>query len=315
MVTLKPLVVPSFAKLNLGLEVLGSRLDGFHELRTLFQTIDLRDYIRITESSSGIEVTCSHPRVPCDGSNLAYKAAAELRRRGGVRRGVRIEIVKRIPVAAGLGGGSSNAAAVLTALDRLWDLGLGRGGLLPIARRLGADVPYFLTGGTALGLARGDEVYPLHEQIHGHVVVIDPGQKVATSRVFERVDAELTPRENSLTISRFVSSNLSGADRFGILKNELETAALVEAPDLAESARRMRIILMKKGAVLAQMTGSGSAFFGLFDEKASASLARSALEAVGFRTFLARTLSLAQFRERCERPLRGARGGASGEAR
>lgn len=315
MVAVKPLVVPSFAKLNLGLEVLGSRQDGYHELRTLFQTIDLHDDVRITETSSGQEVRCSHPGVPSDSTNLAYRAAAELRRRAGVRRGIRMEITKRIPVGSGLGGGSSNAASVLLALDWLWGLQLGRDGLLPLARRLGADVPYFLTGGTALGLARGDEIFPLHEQIHGHVVVIDPGRPIATSRVFERADAELTPRENSLTISRFVSSNLRGALRFGILKNELEKAALVEAPDLAESATRMRVILMKKGAVLAQMTGSGSAFFGLFGERASASSARKALEAVGFRTFLARTLSLTQFRARCERSLRGARGGAPGEAR
>jgi len=304
---MKALVVPSFAKLNLGLEVLGTRQDGFHELRTLFQTIDLHDDIRITQASSEIEVASSHPDVPEGDTNLAHRAAAELRRRGKVRAGVRIEITKRIPVAGGLGGGSSNAAAVLVALDRLWGLGLGRTGLLPIARRLGADVPYFLTGGTALGLARGDEIYPLREQIRGHVVVVDLQRPLRTSQVFARADAALTPRENSLTISRFVSSGLSGAVRFGILENELENAALGEAPDLAESTRRMRTILMREGAVLAQMSGSGSAFFGLFFEKAAAARAGKALEAAGFRALLARTLSLEQFRERTERPLRGVR--------
>lgn len=312
---MKALVVPSFAKLNLGLEVLGTRQDGFHELRTLFQTIDLHDDIRLTPTRSAIEIACRHPDVPCDRSNLAYRAAAELRRRGRVARGVRIEIVKRIPVGAGLGGGSSNAAAVLVALDRLWGLGLGRAGLDPLARRLGADVPYFLTGGTALGLARGDEIYPLHEQICGHAVVVDPGRPLQTERVFERIDAALTPRENSLTISRFVSSDLSGAVRFGILKNELENAALGEAPDLAESTRRMRVILMREGAVLAQMSGSGSAFFGLFEARAAAARARKALEAGGFRALPARTLSLEQFRERTERPLRGIRSKVSRQAR
>lgn len=312
---MKALVVPSFAKLNLGLEVLGTRHDGFHELRTLFQTIDLHDDIRITPTRSRIELACGHPDVPKDGTNLAYRAAAELRQRAQLRRGVRIEILKRIPVGAGLGGGSSNAAAVLVALDRLWGLGLGRAGLDPVARRLGADVPYFLTGGTALGLARGDEVYPLREQIRAHAVVVDPGRPLQTARVFQRIDGELTPRENSLTISRFVSSDLSGAVRFGILKNELENAALGEAPDLAESTRRMRVILMREGAVLAQMSGSGSAFFGLFEAKAAAARARKALEADGFRALPARTLSLEQFRERTERPLRGVRSKVSRQAR
>lgn len=315
MVTLKELAVPSFAKINLGLEVLGPRQDGYHELRTVFQTIDLHDDIRIREGGSRVQLTCSHPGVPCDGTNLAYRAADELRRRAGIRRGVRIEIVKRIPVAGGLGGGSSNAGAVLMALDRLWRLGLGRTGLHAIARRLGADVPFFLTGGTALGLARGDEVYSLQEQIRAHVVLVDPGRPLSTRNVFGRIDAGLTPRDNSLTIHRFVSSDLRGAVRFGILRNELERVALVEAPDLAESARRMRVILMREGAMLAQMSGSGSAFFGLFEEKARAARARRALEADGFRALLARTLPLAQFRRRFERSQRGVPGGASGASR
>jgi 4-diphosphocytidyl-2-C-methyl-D-erythritol kinase len=306
-VALKALVVPSFAKLNLGLEVLGIRDDGSHELRTLFQTIELHDDVRIRPLRSGVEVVCSHPDVPADASNLAHRAASELRRRAGRKAGVRIEIEKRIPVAGGLGGGSSNAAAVLVALDRLWGLGLGRSGLQPIARRLGADVPYFLTGGTALGLARGDEVYPLLEQVRAHVVVVDPERPLKTAAVFKRMDAELTPRGNSLTISRFVSSDLSEAVRFGILKNELENAALGEAPDLAESTRRMRVILRNEGAVLAQMSGSGSAFFGLFLERGSAVAAQKSLQAAGFRALLTRTLALEQFRARTGRALRGIR--------
>src|SRR5207244_4116772 len=125
--------------------------------------------------------------------------------------------------------------------------------------------------------------------------------------VFGRLDAELTPRENSRTIYRFVSSDLSGAVRFGILKNELENAALGEAPDLAESTRRMRVILMREGAVLAQMSGSGSVFFGLFLERRPAVRARATLLAAGFRALLGATLTLGQFRARVERALRGIR--------
>jgi 4-diphosphocytidyl-2-C-methyl-D-erythritol kinase len=311
-VPVKALVVPAFAKLNLGLEVLGVRDDGFHELRTLFQSIDLHDDVRLAPARTGVAVRCDHKEVPQDGTNLAHRAAAELRRRAGVKSGVEITITKRIPVGGGLGGGSSNAAAVLLGLDQLWGLGLGRIGLERIARRLGADVPYFLTGGTALGLARGDEVYPLAEQVRGHVVLV-PSRPVSTAAVFKRVDAELTPRENSLTISRFVSSDLKGAVRFGILQNELERAALEEAPDVAESARRMRVILEEEGAVLAQMSGSGSTFFGLFERRAGAVRARKALAALGLPALLARTLSLAEYRDRHGRSLRRARAGASGD--
>ncbi len=314
MVALRSLVVPSFAKLNLGLEVLGVRADGYHELRTLFQSIDLHDDVRISETRSGVSVTCRQPGVPKGRTNLAHRAAGELLRRAGVKRGVHIDIVKRIPVGGGLGGGSSNAAAVLLALDRLWGLGLGRPGLLRIARRLGADVPYFLTGGTALGVARGDEIYPLREQIRAFVVLV-PSRALRTASVFKRIDAQLTPRENSLTISRFVSSDLRGAVRFGILENELEQAALEEAPDVAKSARRMRVILVEEGAVLAQMSGSGSTFFGLFEERARAVKARKALEASGFRALLARTLSHSEYRDRHGSSLRAVRAGASGEAR
>lgn len=315
MVAVKPLTVRACAKLNLGLEVLGRREDGYHELRTIFQTIDLSDVIRIGPAPSGIELASDDPGLPLGEANLAYRAADQLRRRAGVRAGARIEIRKRIPVAGGLGGGSSDAAAVLLALDRLWGLGLGRSGLWPLARRVGADVPYFLLGGTALGLARGDEVYPLAEQVRGHVVLVDPGRPVSTAAVFARVAERLTPRENSSTISRFVSSDLRGAVRFGILANELEQAALVEAPDLVGHARRIRAMLARGGAVLARMSGSGSTFFGLFEGRAEAAEAKQALEGAGYRAWLTRTLSLRQYRDRWARSLRGVRTGASGATR
>jgi 4-diphosphocytidyl-2-C-methyl-D-erythritol kinase len=306
------LEVPAFAKLNLGLEVLGPRSDGYHELRTLFQTIELHDTVRVAlVGGRDIEVACDHGLVPDDATNLAHRAARELRRRSGRKHGVRIEIRKRIPVAAGLGGGSSDAAAVLRALDHLWRLRLGRLGLEPLARRLGADVAFFLQGGTALGLGRGDETYALAEQVKAHVVVADPGRPVATAGVYGRVDRRLTPRENSLTIYRFISSDFRGAGRFGLLRNDLEEAALEEAPDLAESARQMRDILVEEGAVLAQMSGSGSAFFGLFETKAGAARAKGALERRGFRAHLTRTLTSSQYRERWNRAL-GLRAGASG---
>jgi len=304
----RALRVRAYAKVNLGLEVLGTRQDGYHELRSLFQTIDLHDDVVIRPRPHGLEVRCDHPDVPLDERNLALRAALELQRHAGIDRGADIAITKRIPVGGGLGGGSSDAAAVLMALDRLWQVGLGPAGLHALARRLGADVPFFLVGGTALGLARGDEVYPMRRQIRCHVVVIDPGRPVSTAAVFARVDQSLTPRENSHTIFRFVSSDLEGLRAFPILVNELEQATLEEAPDLADQVRRIRGILIGEGAVLASLSGSGSSFFGLYDDARRARRAQSALVAAGFRVLRARTVSLDQYRGFWSRSLRGWRG-------
>jgi 4-diphosphocytidyl-2-C-methyl-D-erythritol kinase len=291
------LCVKSFAKINFGLEVLGLRADGYHELRTLFQTVDLHDDIKVAlrPRARAIEVACDHPLVPADETNLAYKAAAALQRFGKARGGVRIEIKKRIPVGGGLGGGSSNAAAVLMSLDRLWKLGLGPAGLHPLARRLGADVPFFLVGGTALGLARGDEVYPLHRQIRGYVVIADPGSPVSTAAVFRRIDASLTPRENSNIIFRFVSRDLDGSV-WSLLANDLERAALEESPVLKARAGRIRGLLVREGALLAALSGSGSSYFGFFADPARARGAMEALRESGVRALRARTLSVEQYR-------------------
>jgi len=286
----------SFAKINLGLEVLGLREDGYHELRTLFQTIDLHDEVVLRPTSGDIRIACDHPLVPSDDSNLAARAADLLRRYARVDRGVTIEIRKRIPVGGGLGGGSSNAASVLIGLDRLWGLGLGPAGLHGLARRLGADVPYFLLGGSALGLGRGDEVYPLRQQLRAHVVLVEPGIHVSTARVFARLDAGLTPRENSNSIFFFVSRELEGTGAFRLLVNDLETAALEEAPALREQATRIRAVLAGAGARLAALSGSGASWFGLFDSPRTAARACRGLAGEGFRARVARTLTLDEYR-------------------
>ena len=299
--------VPSYAKINLGLEVLGPRQDGYHELRTIFQTIDLHDDIVLRPLPRDVVVRCLHPGVPVDEGNLAWRAAALLRRFARLGRGVEITIEKRIPVGGGLGGGSSNAATVLMALDRLWGLGLGAGRLHPLARKLGADVPFFLLGGTALGLARGDEVYPLLHQVKGHVLVVDAGRPVSTAAVFSRIAARLTPRENSYNIFRFVSCDLGASSPLKILTNELETAALEEAPELRHQVRRIRGFLVRDGALLASLSGSGSSYFGLFDDPRRAGRAHAALRAAGFTALRSRTLTRGQYRRSWSRPFGTAR--------
>jgi len=304
------LAVRSFAKINLGLEVLGLREDGYHELRTLFQSIDLHDDIVLKARPRGVVVQCDHPLVPEGDGNLAARAALALARYARVQAGADIRITKRIPVAAGLGGGSSNAAAVLLALDRLWGLGLGADGLQRLARRLGADVPFFLMGGTALGLGRGDEVYPLRTQVRAHVVVADPGRPASTAAVYRRLDESLTPRENSYTIFRFVSRDLEGKAGFPALSNDLEETALVEVPGLRAAVGRIRAILLRERCLLASLSGSGSSFFGLYDDPRRARRAEAALAAEGFTAFRCRTIPLDEYRRLWSRALgRRARAG------
>ncbi len=293
----RALRVKSYAKINLGLEVLGLRDDGYHELRTLFQTIDLHDDIVLRPRPRGVSVRCRHPRVPRDETNLTVRAAEALRRYARVSAGVEIAITKRIPVAGGLGGGSSNAASVLMGLDRMWRLGLGPDGLHRLARRLGADVPYFLLGGTALGLGRGDEVYPLRRQLRAWVVLVDPGLPVSTAGVFSRIDGSLTPRENSTSIFYFVSRELEGVGGYRLLVNDLEEAAMEEAPALRDRVVCVRDVLRGEGARLAALTGSGSSFFGLFDGARAARRAGVALESHGFPASVVRTLTLEQYRK------------------
>ena len=306
----KRLAVRSYAKINLGLEVLGCRQDGYHELRTLFQSIDLHDEIVLKSRPRGIVVRCDHPLVADGDGNLATRAAAALAGYAGVETGADIRITKRIPVAAGLGGGSSNAAAVLLALDRLWGLGLGTDDLHRLARRLGADVPFFLMGGTALGLGRGDEVYPLRGQVRAHVVVVDPGRPVSTAAVFRRLDGSLTPRENSYTIFRFVSRDLEGKTAFPALSNDLEEAALAEVPDLRDAVGRIRAILLRERCLLASLSGSGSSFYGLFDDLRRARRAETTLAAEGFTTVRCRTIPLDEYRRLWSRALGSKTGGA-----
>ena len=158
-----PKVYRSYAKINLHLQVVGRRADGYHELRTLFQTIDLHDTVGVELGGEGVRLEVRRGDVPSDEGNLAVRAALAYVQRWAPHQGVRLWLDKRIPVGGGLGGGSSNAATVLLALQDLLGDPAPVGELWSLARELGADVPYFLLGGTALGVGRGDEVFPVRE--------------------------------------------------------------------------------------------------------------------------------------------------------
>ena len=252
--------IKSYAKINWTLDVLHRRADGYHELRTIFQTVSLHDRLRVTETRGAIEVACADARVPADETNLAYKAASVLRDATGKASGARIEIEKRIPVAGGLGGGSSNAAATLLALARVWRIDLSEPELLKIAALIGSDVPFFLTGGTALGLGRGEEVYPLEEIVRANLLLVNSGIAVETAAAYEKLSRLTTTR--SLRIIPFALHAAKGIHELPLAaSNDLESVVLAAHPEIAEVKRK----LLEAGARHAVMSGSGGTVFGVFD--------------------------------------------------
>ncbi|HEX4913604.1 MAG TPA: 4-(cytidine 5'-diphospho)-2-C-methyl-D-erythritol kinase, partial [Vicinamibacterales bacterium] len=186
--------LPAFAKINLDLRVLGTRADGFHDLKTVFQSLMLFDNVTVSVRRGPLTLTCDEPDIPTDQRNLVWKAASLLHRmrtgKSTAPRDITIDLRKRIPAEAGLGGGSADAAMTLLALNALWKLDLDIATLSRIGARLGADVPFFLVGGTALGLGRGDDIYPLADMPPVHVVILRPGFGVATADAYRWFDEE-----------------------------------------------------------------------------------------------------------------------------
>jgi 4-diphosphocytidyl-2-C-methyl-D-erythritol kinase len=296
--------VPSFAKINLGLEVLGTRQDGYHELRTIFQTIDLRDDVELRGGGRDITVVCGHPAVPDGPLNLAARAAFELRRYAKTSDGVEIRITKRIPVAGGMGGGSSNAAAVLMGLDRMWRLGLGPAGPPPAGPPHRGGRALLPRGGHRAGprpRGRGLSALPPGARPRGGgrpgPAALDRRRVPAPRQKFD------TPGKQQYNFSLCIEGLGGRGCRPPALANDLETAALEEAPALGDQVRRIRGILVREGAVSASLSGSGSSFFGLFDDHKLARRAQAALVAHGFAAFRGRTLSLGQYRGAWRRAL------------
>lgn len=250
--------IRSFAKINLGLEVLGERPDGYHEIRTLYQAVDLCDELEFEDRvDGGIVLEGDDPSIPWDAANLVHKAATALREAAGVGRGARIKVYKRIPAGRGLGGGSSNAAAAIMALDRLWGLGLGAEALRNIAADLGSDVAYFLHGGLCLGEGRGEVLTELADGPSSVCVIGWPDFGVSTPDAYRAFPSSLTSTHKASKINRFLEDG-----EFRFLENDLESVVVAEHPEIA----RLKGFLQEKGAALALMSGSGSAVFGLFPD-------------------------------------------------
>jgi len=280
-------VTRAHAKINLDLRVLGPRSDGFHELRTVFQSIALHDTISCTVREGPFALECDVAGVPLDSTNLVWRAAdalwRSLRRSGPLRDAV-VRIDKRIPVEAGLGGGSSDAAATLLALARAWRVPLRPSQLTDVAGVLGADVPFFLSGGTALGLGRGDEIYPLTDLPRHWVVLMFPGFGVSTGDAFAWYAEERALGRVSLREPQHVPG--PWPSRAAQMINDLEAPIARRHPEIDQ----MKGALRRAGALAAAMTGSGSTVFGLFQRRVDAVRAVERLSSSGWRVLLTESL-------------------------
>jgi len=257
--------LPAFAKINLCLHVLGRRPDGYHELRTIFQAISLHDTLELSLSDSpGITIETNDSALPLGRENLVYRALEAIGGEIGFRGGVHARLEKRIPVARGLGGGSSDAAAALIGMLRLTKKRVPLERLMEIGASLGADVPFFLFGGRALATNRGDEIYPLTDAPKRSILVISPqGIGVSTKDAYQWVSEELTNRPKPPNIWGFCALCWS---RPGSVSNDFEGPVFSRHPRLGE----IRAGLLKRGAADAALAGSGSAVFGVFRNPAQA---------------------------------------------
>lgn len=266
---MKHIQIPAFAKVNLRLEIFGRRPDGYHELRTIFQSLTLHDSLRLTLTSArGIELCVTGNRelaaAPAR-DNLVWRALSTLRDELKLRRGIRAELRKRIPAGRGLGGGSSDAAAALAGLLRLSGKRIAPERLMEMASVLGADVPFFLWGGRALGASRGDEIYPLPDLPRRTVLVVSPAALgVNTRQAYGWLGRGLTTRAAAPKLWAFCA--LCWSPSGGALGNDFEAAVFRRYPRLSQIKRR----LLEQGAADASLAGSGSAVFGIFTSPAKA---------------------------------------------
>ncbi len=275
------------AKINLFLKVLRKRPDGFHDIYSLVQAVSLYDTLQFSRIESGIELTGGAANVPLDSSNIIWKAIELLHQETCCTRGVRVELTKRIPVGSGLGGGSSDAAAALKGVNRLLGLDLPDERLRELGARLGSDVPFFFSGGSALLSGRGDLVEYVNLPRDYHIILVAPDFAVSTALAYAQVKKYLTDISTNLNFNRAIPSE----ELFPLLKsigNDFERLVTESHPAVSLCAKT----LWEAGANVVALSGSGSAFFGLFDHAPDPGLETNIAERFGWRVFIVDPIQL-----------------------
>ena len=319
-----PVLVRSFAKINIGLRIGPLRADGFHELRTIYQTLALHDLIKVDVSrGSGIEIVCQDARVPTGESNSCWRVIERVLKALKVRASVRISIKKNLPVQGGMGGASSNGVATMLALEKALKRELEPAARLRIAAEVGSDLPLFLIAGTVLGVGRGEQVYPLEDLPSFHCVTATPSVGVSTPAAFAEWDkknagAKLTASTASdkinefshsvyewLNGSRFTATGVPGKAwgraeallldlvRAGI-ENDFESVVFPKYPAI----RKVKGALQRSGAQYVSLSGSGSTVYGLFQEERAAAMAAASLQNNGVPAEATATLTRRQYWQR-----------------
>lgn len=277
-------IMDSFGKVNLALDILYKRDDGYHEIKSIMQRISLKDRLIFKEINEGIIIESNHLEVPIDSTNLVYRAWEKLSEIAGVAKGVKIIIEKNIPLAAGLAGGSSNGAATLIALNKLWKLNLSEIELMKIGKELGADIPFCVMGGTALAQGIGERLTKLKPFSNKHILLCNPGIAISTADAYERCRS----LDKRIDIDGMISS-IEDDDLNGVaekMANTMEDPMIKEYPIIGD----IKDIMLKNGALGSLMSGSGSTVFGLYDDEEKMKFTVKKLSSITDKVFICETL-------------------------
>lgn len=269
--------IKAFAKVNLGLRVLEKRKDGYHNIETFIQTISIWDKLNVSLSGNSIVVNSDEPHLPLDESNLCYRACEALLEIIGRKIGVKIEIEKNIPMGAGLGGGSSDAAAVLVGLNILLSLNLSNRELREIALEIGSDVPFFIEGGTAFVSGRGEKIKSVEAEPYFDYIVVFPGFSVDTKVAYRKIKF-LTRNRNYIKLSDYRFDKVDVGSMMVHLKNDFEEVMLTDYVEL----REIRQFLIQNGASMVSLSGSGSSIYGIFDDLEKMNVSYNCLKKKGY---------------------------------
>ncbi len=262
------------AKINLFLEILGKRDDGYHEIETVMQEIDLVDNLQFEEIQEGVRLKCNDKNIPSDENNLVCKAANLILNECGIKKGVLISLEKNIPVGAGLGGGSSDAATTLKALNLLWKIGLNDAELMHFAAKLGSDVPFFIKGKTSLCSGRGEKITPVEVKSEMNYLIIFPHINISTTMIYRNLKIDLTKKIIDVSFFLDALKHRKLADISKLLYNRLEEVIFATYPDLLD----VKSALDHFDFCGLSVSGSGSAFFGLCRDRQQAKAIKSKIE-------------------------------------
>jgi 4-diphosphocytidyl-2-C-methyl-D-erythritol kinase len=285
---MKEITIRAYAKINLTLDVLGLRADGYHEVKMLMQTINLYDELQL-QSAKADEFTCSHSHLPMNQDNLVVKAVRLLREEFGIAEGVNIHLQKNIPMAAGLAGGSTDAAATLLALNQLWRLNLPIGRLLELSKSLGSDIPFCLIGGTAMAYGRGEKLNLMPSLKESWLVLVKPSFGVSTPTIYRQWDERQIPKKHVFTeeiVHAIGKETLSLEGLSGYLGNDLEAIVLPLYPEIQEIKAELQTL----GALNVLMSGSGPTVYGIMTDRESAFQIKEKLRRKNREVFVTSTI-------------------------